>query len=166
MIDVTDVFQTHHAGLHRYLLAMTGDPDLAADAAQEAFVRLHERPPATATHLRAWLYRVATNFALDTVRVTTRRAAIAAERPDIGTPTQNAIPDVQLEHTERRAVVQRALTALRPTERAVLVMRAQGFAYREIADALEIPMNSIGAIGARGLRKLSAQLAPMEAQLR
>lgn len=166
MIDVAAQFHAHHDGLRRYLAALTADPDLASDAAQEAFIRLNERPPATSTHLRAWLYRVATNYVIDAARVAARRAELAARSIDHEGLGSGLSPDSELERSERNALIQSALAVLRPGERAVLLMRAQGFAYREIADALEIPMNSIGAIGARGLRKLSAQLAPMEAQLR
>jgi len=166
MIDVAALFHAHHDGLLRYLTALTADPDLASDAAQEAFIRLNERPPATSTHLRAWLYRVATNYVIDAARVIARRAELAAHNMDLGEVGSGSNPDSELVRSERKALVQSALASLRPGERAVLLMRAQGFAYREIADALEIPMNSIGAIGARGLRKLSARLAPMEAQLR
>ena len=64
--DVTRLFAAHHAPLFRYLARLTGDPDRAADAAQEAFVRMMERPPvfapdAAGDAARAWLFTVATN---------------------------------------------------------------------------------------------------------
>ena len=49
----------------------TGDSDVAADAAQEAFVRLMERPPRE--HPRAWLFRVATNLVAEGGRTRKRR---------------------------------------------------------------------------------------------
>lgn len=162
MADVTAAFRLHHDAVYRYLVRLTGDADLAADAAQEAFVRLHRKPPAHDDQLRSWIYRVATNFAFDTLRVANRRAEIHAERPsDIVEPRSDA-PDVDVEREERRCVVQRALSKLRAKEKAVLLMRGQGFSYREIGDALDLPVNSIGAIGARALRKLAKRLSPEE----
>ena len=165
MLDVTALFRAHHEEITRYLVGLTGDSDLAADAAQEAFVRLNEKPPATQTQIRSWLYRVATNFAFDTMRVANRRAEIVAQRGDDFPLSQDPVPDAQLEQLERREVVRGALSHLRPKERAILLMRAQGFSYKEIAASLDVPINSIGAVGARALRKLSAHLSPREAQL-
>ncbi len=165
MLDVTALFHMHHEEITRYLVGLTGDADLAADAAQEAFVRLNEKPPASQAQIRSWLYRVATNFAFDTMRVATRRAEIVAERGGDFPMSQDPVPDAQLEQMERREAVRGALKLLRPKERAILLMRAQGFSYKEIAATLDVPMNSIGAVGARGLRKLSAKLSPREAQL-
>ena len=44
-MDAARLFEEHHAGLYRYLLRLTGDADMAQDAAQEAFVRLLARRP-------------------------------------------------------------------------------------------------------------------------
>ncbi len=44
-MDIQQLFGEHYDVLFRYLVRLTGDPDLAADAAQEAFVRLVEREP-------------------------------------------------------------------------------------------------------------------------
>ena len=57
-MDVAALFHEHHGSLVRYLNRLTGDPDLANDAAQEAFLRIQERPPGRSHELRAWLFRV------------------------------------------------------------------------------------------------------------
>src|SRR5919106_1468667 len=85
-MDVAALFAEHHAPLFRYLARLTGDPDSAADAAQEAFIRLIEKPPARG-HTRAWLYRVGTNAALEAARTPSRRLVLvrdAAERVPVG----------------------------------------------------------------------------------
>ena len=62
---VESLYEAHRPALVRYLARFSGDPDLAEDAAQEAFVRLAERPPARDENLRAWLFTVATRIAVD-----------------------------------------------------------------------------------------------------
>ncbi|MCZ6858054.1 MAG: sigma-70 family RNA polymerase sigma factor [Gemmatimonadetes bacterium] len=166
-IDLAAIFDAHHAGLYRYLVRLVGDPDLAADAAQEAFLRLSQRPPHTTQNLRAWLYTVATNYAFDTIKVARRRAEILQETPDQAPLAAPAVtPDVSLERQERCQAVRIALDGLREKERTTLLMRAEGFSYREIAAALDISSNSVGVVAARALRKLAGVLQPYEVSLR
>lgn len=153
----------HREPLIRYLVRVTGDEELAADAAQEAYARLADRPPAHARNLRGWLYAVAMNHALDAIKVARRRAVILDEhRGDLPWSRPTKTPEDHLEDGERRDTVRRALGQLRDKERRILVLRAEGYSYREISVRTGIPMNSIGVIGARALRKLAAVLEPFE----
>jgi RNA polymerase sigma-70 factor (ECF subfamily) len=166
-IDLEATFDAHHDGLHRYLVRLVGDPDLAADAAQEAFLRLAQRPPRTLGNLKAWLFTVATNYAFDTLKVARRRSAILQESPDRPPVAEPAMtPDVSLERQERSRMVRDALDKLREKERVTLLMRAEGFSYKEIGAALDISSNSVGVVAARALRKLATVLQPFEVSLR
>jgi RNA polymerase sigma-70 factor (ECF subfamily) len=127
-IDLEATFDAYHDGLHRYLVRLVGDPDLAADAAQEAFLRLAQRPPRSLDNLKAWLFTVGTNYAFDTLKVARRRGAILQESPDrtpVGEPA--VAPDVSLERQERSRVVRNGLDKLREKERVTLLMRAERF---------------------------------------
>ncbi len=165
-MDLETAFDAYHDSLYRYVVRLVGDAELAADAAQEAFLRLAERPPRTFDNLKAWLYTVATNYAFDTLKVSRRRSAILSGSPfrapvsDVG-----PAPDISLERQERVQTVRAALDQLREKERATLLMRAEGFSYREIAAALEISSNSVGVVAARALRKLATVLQPYQAVL-
>jgi RNA polymerase sigma factor (sigma-70 family) len=157
-MDAAPLFEEHHDGLYRYLVRFCGDPDLAADAAQEAFVRLLERPPKGSVE-RAWLYRVATNVVLDATRARGRRLRLlraAPERAPMSDPPRDA--HEQVVAAERRRVVRQALASLSDRERAVLLMREEGFAHREIAEAVETTTASVGTMIARALDKLSTML--------
>ncbi|HUE96909.1 MAG TPA: RNA polymerase sigma factor, partial [Longimicrobiaceae bacterium] len=80
-MDVEKLFADNYEGLFRYLIRLTGDADLAADVAQETFVRLIEKKPDN-TGIRAWLYRVATNLVRDHSRVRRRRTELLQGVPD------------------------------------------------------------------------------------
>jgi RNA polymerase sigma-70 factor (ECF subfamily) len=158
-VNVTQLFQEHYDGLYRYLVRLTGDPDLAADAAQEAFVRLVERPPQD-RHLRAWLYAVATNVVRDTARARARWLTLLMGSPDrspVGDTPRGA--DVALESAERQRHVRAALDRLSWKERTVLLMREEGFAHHEIAAAVGTTTGSVGTMLSRALHKLSVELA-------
>ncbi len=126
---------------------------------QETFVRMAERPPAHDGNLRAWLYRVATTVALDALRASRRRFALARSREHalpMGDPPPD--PAAQLERSELRERVRAALEGLDPRDRAVLLMREAGFAHREIAEAVGTTTGSVGTMIARALEKLARRL--------
>ena len=158
VMDVARLFAEHHASLFRYLSRLTGDPDLAEDAAQEAFVRLVERPP-TPDRTRAWLFRVGVNAARMSARTGTRRRRIlegAPERAPVGDAP--LLPDLATERAELRARVRRALDALPERDRVMLLMREEGFSHREIAEAVGTTTGSVGTMIARALARLAPEL--------
>ena len=160
MRDVAQLFDDHHRALYLYLVRMCGDPDLAADAAQEAFVRLVERPPPVAGAERAWLFKVATNVVLESSRTRARRARLlagSAARVPVGDEART--PYELVEADERRRVVAEALASLSDKERTALLMREEGFSHREIAEAVGTTTGSVGTLVARALEKLAAKLA-------
>ena len=164
-MDIQSTFEEHYDPLYRYLVRLTGDPDTAADAAQEAFIRLVEHRP-DGRQLRAWLYRVATNLVRDGSRVRRRRLELLQAYPDrvpMGDAPEG--PDRSLELKERRAAVRSALEVLSPRDRTLLLMREEGFSHHEIAKAVGTTTKSVGSMIARALRKLSTELSDPENDL-
>ncbi|MEW5930560.1 MAG: sigma-70 family RNA polymerase sigma factor [Gemmatimonadota bacterium] len=157
-MDVARLFAEHHASLFRYLARLTGDADAAEDAAQEAFVRMVERPPAPG-ETRAWLFRVGTNAALESARTRTRRGRLLEAKPGRA-PLGDAppTPDEALDRAERRRTVQTALATLAERDRRILLMREEGFSHREIAEAVGTTTGSVGTMIARALDRLAAAL--------
>lgn len=158
-MEVGALYEAHHVPLVRYLSRFCGDPELAADAAQEAFVRYVERPPEEDSNLRAWLFTVATHVVRDQTRARSRRSDLLEAWPDhapIGDP--GADPEEALLESERRRAVRAALDALDEKERMMLLMREEGFRHREIADAVGTTTGSVGTMIARALKKLARAL--------
>jgi RNA polymerase sigma factor (sigma-70 family) len=145
---------------------MTGDADVAADIAQETFIRWVEREPAN-TEPRAWLFKVATNLCRDHGRVSARRLTLLKESPD-DTPVGGAPldPHRSLELLERERAVRAVLAALPERDRTILLMQQEGFTHREIAEAVETTEKSIGTMLARALRRFSAEFAARVESLR
>jgi RNA polymerase sigma-70 factor, ECF subfamily len=159
MLDVARLFGDHYQSLYRYLVRLSGDADLAADAVQEAFLRLVERPPPLAGAERAWLFRVATNALLESSRTRSRRARLLEATParvPVGDPPGN--PHELVEADERRRLVSDALTSLSEKERTALLMREEGFSHREIAEAVGTTTASVGTLIARALDRLAGSL--------
>lgn len=158
-MDIQQLFEEHYDVLFRYLVRLTGDSDLAADAAQEAFVRLVERKP-DPSQVRGWLFRVATNVVRDESRVRRRRVELLREAPDRA-PVGDAPldPERKLEASERVSLVRDALDSMSLKDRTVLLMREEGFSHQEIAEAVGTTTKSVGSMIARALQKLTTELA-------
>ena len=157
MDDVDALFHAHAAALHRYLVRLTGDADLAADGVQTAFVRAIESGP---RHIeRAWLFRVATNEVLMELRSQSRRARIL-QGSEGRAPMGDAEPGPleRVEALERHELTVKALHGLSEKERSALLMREEGFSQREIAEAVGTTTGSVGTLIARALLKFTAAL--------
>jgi RNA polymerase sigma factor (sigma-70 family) len=160
------VYAQHHEELFRYAARFTGDADLAEDVVQEAFVRLAERPPGEPGALRAWLFRATTTIAIDAHRTRKRRNALA-EAGIARLPMGEMGPDPAqaAEQADLRERVREALDQLEPRDRAILLMREEGFAHHEIADAVGTTTKSVGTMIARALDKLARHLELDESDL-
>ncbi len=153
MEDAHDrLFAELHAPVFRYVHRLTGDPDVAADIAQEAFVRLYTRGGGLPDEARPWLFRVADNLVRDRARrrSTVVRFADAGERIVSDPPPR---PDDALEQSERVQEVREALERLKPRDRKILLMREEGFSYEEIARVVGVGRRSVPTLVMRALRR-------------
>jgi RNA polymerase sigma-70 factor (ECF subfamily) len=151
-VDVQTLFEETFPPLHRYCLRLTGDPDVAQDVAQEAFVRLvRDRVEGPEPALRSWLFRVAGNLIRDRYRVTENRRRLLEANPF--TPGGGPDPEQELERARTVARVRQALDALSERDRTLLLMREEGFNYQEMADAVNVKATSIGTLLARAQQR-------------
>jgi RNA polymerase sigma-70 factor (ECF subfamily) len=155
-MNLDALFEQHHTGLLRYLTRYTGDPEEAADAVQEAYLRLVERPPERDDNLRGWLFMVATNVVRD--RRKKHHEAALAEGAEERVGSDQVDPLAILEQNERRRAVREVLDKLSTKERTILLMREEGFVHREIAEAVGTTTKSIGTMLVRALNKLAKDL--------
>ncbi len=148
----------YRAPLVRLAYRLTRDPDEAKDIAQDAFFRAFrrlddfrpERPFAR------WLFVIARNASLDTIRRRRRAAALAAEPEE--RPFELGPEDVALRNDEATRV-HSALAALPSKYRDVLELYyVSDLRYREIALALEIPIGTVKTYISRAKRRLRAEL--------
>ena len=131
------------------LVRSCGDAELANDLAQETFVRLYRRgslPDSTA----AWLATVALNLLRNARSRDARRAELLTVARGAGVHSE-AAPSVAegLASEEARRRVRDALDGLAERERNLLLLRSEGYSYREIAEALDLNERSVGTLLAR-----------------
>jgi RNA polymerase sigma factor (sigma-70 family) len=98
----------------------------------------------------AWLVSVAHNLLRNERQQITRRLRLLEQRGAELTPRDSGpAADAALDARELRVNVRRALDALPERERQMLLLRYEGFSYREIAHALAINETSVGTLLAR-----------------
>lgn len=144
--------------MFRYVDRWSGDAALAADVAQEAFIRLYRRGRLP-EELRAWLVSVANNLLRDEHRRVARRERLLTRHS--GTEAAAGFehrPDTDLLAAERRRAVRAALDELPTRERALLLLRHEGYSYRELGKALRIRESSVGTLLARARERFRAAM--------
>jgi RNA polymerase sigma-70 factor (ECF subfamily) len=160
-----ELFQRWASPLLRYLERMLRDAAAAEELVQEVFLRVHRARERYAPEARfsTWLYRIATNLALNELRRPRRRDPHASADDDEGVwlVDPGSATD-EIAHARRlgRAAL-RELEALPERQRAALWLTAvEGLAYAEVATALGVSEKAVKALVHRGRSALADKLQP------
>jgi RNA polymerase sigma-70 factor (ECF subfamily) len=143
LVDFHSLYERHAQDVYRFALYLSGDPSLAEEIAQEAFVRAWVTPgEVRGGSVRAYLLAIARNLYRAEMQRRGRRVALDAALPD-PRPGPEA---VACGRQELHALLA-ALQALPEADRAALLMHAQdGLPYAAVAEALGL---SVGAVKVR-----------------
>ena len=136
-------------GLWSYLYRMTGDPTAADDLLQKSFLRLLRANPQLESeeHMRRWMFRTATNLALDHFRETKR------ERSRAEGIMQNA-PSFETRDALRHDMM-KVFSELKPRERALLwLAHVEEANHADIGDALGLGTKSVKVLLFRARKRL------------
>ncbi|SPE25816.1 RNA polymerase, sigma-24 subunit, ECF subfamily [Candidatus Sulfopaludibacter sp. SbA3] len=143
------LFQEHYPRITSMLARLTGDRGQSEEIAADVFCKLSRQWTLLQGkgELTAWVYRVATNAGLDALRSNSRRRRREQEAgvETLRTASRGGALEGLLRE-ERCARVRDVLQSLKPREAQLLLLRSNGMAYREIAEALGIPPGSVGTM--------------------
>ena len=161
--SVEALYRAHGGALFRYLVRMTGDADLAGDVMHDTFQRLLERPPRRDSNLKGWLFRVATNRLRDSRRQSARHLRLLHDRGASALHSDPPpAPDRTILVSAARVRASAVLDALSERDRAILLMREEGFKHREIAEAVGTTTKSVGTLIARALDRVMETAVVLE----
>jgi RNA polymerase sigma-70 factor (ECF subfamily) len=151
-VSVEALFREHYARMVGMLTRLTGDRAHSEEIAADVFHKLSQRPALLkgAADLTAWIYRVGTNAGFDALRTNSRRRKREEEAGQAGihaAPAPDALASMLAE--EKRARVREVLASMKPRDAQMLLLRASGLAYRELAATLGIEAGSVGTMLAR-----------------
>lgn len=147
---------------------LLGDRVEAEDVAQEAMLRLWRVAPdwrAGQAQVSSWLYRVVVNLCTDRQRSARRRRADALD--EVAEPADDRA-DVAAQMMTRARVdaLQAALDSLPDRQRQAVVLRhIEGLTNPEIAAVMDVGVEAVESLTARGKRSLTAALQGQKAAL-
>ena len=173
------LLQRYRSPLVNFLYRMVRNREQAEDLAQEVFIRVYRAredyvPSAKFT---TWLFRIATNLALNSVRDTRHQrmeisldAPITADAEEGDERTLDVAdkhPDIEqhLVEEDRKAMIRHAIDKLPEKQRAaVLLHKYQELDYGEIAKILSCSESALKSLLFRAYENLRVELAPLVAR--
>lgn len=155
--DFNELVRRYERELYRYLARYLGDASLADDVFQNTFLQVHLKRGLyeNGRPVRPWLYSIATHQAVDTLRKIGRHPTISLDqRANTGDSESSALvellvsdvpgPLAELQGEERKNFMRECIGRLPETLRETLIMAYyQNMKYREIAEALKIPVGTV-----------------------
>ena len=150
------LFMEYWAPVYRILQSIVGDPAEAEDLALETFFRLYQRYPPREVEFNVggWLYRVATNLGLHSIRSWKRRERYETTAGKFALEeTPEDRPAEILAKQDERRLVRLALAQMNERQSQLLIMRHSGLSYKDIAKTLKLAPTSIGPLLLRAERE-------------
>jgi RNA polymerase sigma-70 factor, ECF subfamily len=159
------LFEEFSAPIYNYVLRMVGDHDRAADITQDTFIKAYRKLDTVteATSTRSWLYRIATNTAIDDMR--RRRMLVRAVDDDdqpafANEPDRGPGPEAQVMAGTLDERVQRALMTLRPNHRQCLLLSdLEDMAPQQIGEVMGISYAAVRTLLCRARGEMRRALA-------
>lgn len=158
------IFLEHYPRVVGIIRRVVHDRSRADDLAADVFWKLHRHLPGrNIRNIGAWLYRAAVTAAFDAVKMSTRRrrheigAALESTRTQAGDDPLSALLE-----SERQAHIREALSRMKPRQARLLMLRASGLSYQEVASALKLNPRSVGVLLARAEDAFERQMAAVD----
>jgi RNA polymerase sigma-70 factor (ECF subfamily) len=163
------LFRATRDRIHNAILRMVGCPAEAQDLTQEVYLRAYKALSRFRgdSKITSWLYRIAVNQVRNRIkyhrsRMQRAHGQLDEERHGGTMPVSAALqrPDLKLDATHLEQFLVRALQAMDPIFREVIVLRdIEGLSYEEIRTATGIEMGTVKSRLNRGRRWLAERLA-------
>jgi RNA polymerase sigma-70 factor (ECF subfamily) len=155
------LYDRHRHLVYRTALAITGDTEAAADLLHDTFLRLyrfgHRIDPSRP--IEPWLYRMTANMSYTWVKRRGRWQQALRDMADRLSRDHPTSPSQQLEKNEAWLEIRRALQAISPEKRVVVVLYyLNDLSIGEIAEILDLPLGTVKSRLHYGRQALRQQL--------
>jgi RNA polymerase sigma-70 factor (ECF subfamily) len=162
--------QKYHRAIIHFLFRMVRNEAIAEEMAQEVFLRVYRSRESYRAEAKftTWLYRIATNLAVNHARDTKHERSAQTIYLDAPDEETGSTPDVaddepsveqKLMRDERMAAIRTHVMALPERQRmAVLMHKYQGMDYRQIGDVLKLSESATKSLLFRAYQTLRDKL--------
>jgi len=139
--------------MFRVARKMVYDVDVVADIVQEVFIYFFDKVNSgdVVRYPKSWLYRATYNKCIDYWR--DKKRFVALDLLD-----SCEIEEYNTDHSEMKAVLNKAIDKLKPQEKFLIVLYSEGLSYKEIAEVTEMKFSSVGKTLSRLLKKIEKKL--------
>ena len=157
------LFEEYSAPIYNYVLRMVADPDRAADITQDTFIKAYRKldTVAEATSTRSWLYRIATNTAIDDMRRRRNVTTMSDDQPTFANRADTRPgPEAQVMAATLDERVQRALLSLRPNHRQCLLLSdLEDMSAHQIGEVMGLSYGAVRTLLCRARGEMRRALA-------
>ena len=168
------LLRRYRTPLVNFLYRMVRDTATAEDLAQEVFLRVYRarKQYSPTAKFTTWLFRIATNLALNSIRDNRHQQmedsldapAETEDRAPRELPSREVRIDEHMMERDRCDFIRRAVESLPEKQRAaVLLHKYEEMDYGEIAKILECSESALKSLLFRAYETLRVQLAPLVA---
>ncbi len=163
-LEFEAVYRSFHERIRRYLERFSGQAE-ADDLVQDVFLRVSSslRDFRGDAALSTWIYRIATNVAIDRSRRPDVRAVESSlddeNEPDLWLPDEQSLPDQEVMRREMYECFGQYVKDLPTRYRTVVILSdLEGLPNREVADVLGVSLDAVKIRLHRGRAMLFHQL--------
>ena len=140
-----ELVRRHQDAVYRFVLRMVRSRDEALEIAQDAFLRAWEALPQwqPEAQFRTWLFRIASNAALDALR-RRRVVGFVPFEETFDAPSADPDPAKRLELKQEIVALEASLARLSPEHREILLLReVEDMSYEEIGAVLNLSEGTV-----------------------
>jgi RNA polymerase sigma-70 factor (ECF subfamily) len=157
------LFREYSAAIYNYALRMIGDPDRAADIAQDTFIKAYRKLDTLtdASSARSWIYRIATNTAIDAMRRSRHTVRMGddedrhVEQPDGGPGPETQVLSGLLDERIGKALLQ-----LKPNHRECLILSdVEDMSAQQIGEVMGMTRGAVRVLLCRARGEMRRLLA-------
>jgi len=161
--DFEQLFEEYSAPIFNYVLRMVGDADRAADITQDTFIKAYRKLDTVtdAASTRSWLYRIATNTAIDDMRRRRNVTTMSDDQPTFANRADTRPgPEAEVMAGTLDERVQRALLTLRPNHRQCLLLSdLDDMSAQQIGEVMGLSYGAVRTLLCRARGEMRRALA-------
>jgi len=155
---LVELLRTIENSVYRSAYYILGNEQDALDASQEALIRIYRRIDTYQEKAKfsTWVQRIVSNICMDKFRA--KKETVSIEEHELIIPDRNNVEDEVL-RSSLTCDIEQAIEKLPQQYRMVVILRyLEDFSYQEIADTLELPLNTVKSYLFRARQQLQELL--------
>ena len=130
--------------VYNVALRIVNNREDAQEVVQEVFMIIHQKLNMfrRESSFKTWVYRITANYAVNFSKARSRQKFVALNEELTTAPAESEVPEADQEVQDQN--IEKLLSCVNPEQRACVVLRSiEGLSYQEIAEALDININTV-----------------------